>query len=255
MKLRIVLLTILLAAGIQAQEIINGGSAAGSSSSAEADITTGLVHHWAFEAAGSGDVTTVTDAGSGGNNLTCTNTPQWSSTTCAVGSNCIDFAKASSEYCATATSPTLPTGDAFSYSFWFRVDAADSNVFTINNAAAGSELQFYIDASPNLVTGIDGIGNTMTAQGLVTTGYWNHTVMVREKTILLTYINGELFSTRTATGAALDFSTCQVLIAVDPDATCVTSLGNYYDGQMDDFRIYSRALSQVDVQALYALGN
>ena len=52
----------------------------------------------------------------------------------------------------------------------------------------------------------------------------------------------------------LNFSTCQLLIGTDADATCAGSLGNYFDGKIDDLRVYNIGLNQSQVTSLYSNG-
>ena len=244
---------LLMPLGLTAQAILGGGGGGGGGT--VANITDDLVHRWAMEPGTcSGDATSVTDDGSASENLTCTNTPQWTATA-AVGSCAIDFTKASSEHCETATSPTIPTGDNFTWAMWVKPDAVDSCPFVVMDGSGGNELQLLLDASASLNTAFNNVTLSDLAHGAWVAGHWMHLALVREATLLKIYLNGHHYFSRPVTGAALDFSTCQILIGVDADATCNGTLGNYFDGQMDDVRVYSRSLTETDIQALYALGN
>jgi len=122
------------------------------------------------------------------------------------------------------------------------------------DGAGGNEYVVIVIASTGLIqVALNNVSLNLTESGAVATGGWYHIAIVREKFTHFIYLNGRLASTLLS--GAFNFSTCQLLVGVDADGTCNTTLGNYFDGQMDDFRIYSRALTQVDVEALYALGN
>lgn len=248
------LLLLLVCCGLlQGQGIIGiSGSSGGGGGGDTANITDDLLHHYPFEQSSG---TSVTDLGSAAENLALINTPTWSSTTPAVGSFCLDFDRASTEHAETADSPTLPTSGGFTYAVWARPDSNDSTVYVIMDGSGGNEFQLLFDNTDGLNTAFNNTTHSNTEVDTYSTGAWFHFAVVHDGSALFIYLNGRLFATRFVPVATLDFSTCQLLIGVDADATCDTSLGNYFNGQLDDFRIYSRALAAIDIRALYALGN
>ncbi len=270
--MRALLLLLILALPLWAQEISGGGGGAGGGVAEElttacddgetlvaasgvmdcgtlpdidtgSDITTGLVHHWDME----GDCTN--DEGSAAQDLTLNNAPTCLSAGCAVGTNCLDL-NGSDEYGETTTSPTAPTGDV-TYALWFRTEGNDDTILAI---ADPNVTNLYVGGDLGIdVYLVNVIENDVAS--IVTVNTWYHLGVVRKAGTIQIYIDGVAGPVAPATKATLNFSTCQYLIGVDPDGGCEASLGNYFDGQLDDIRIYSRALSAADIAALYALGN
>jgi hypothetical protein len=68
------------------------------------------------------------------------------------------------------------------------------------------------------------------------------------------YINGVRDANSANDSTTLGFSTCQLLIGTDADATCAGSLGNYLDGKIDDLRVYNIGLNDNQISSLYANG-
>jgi hypothetical protein len=82
-------------------------------------------------------------------------------------------------------------------------------------------------------------------------GRWHHLVGVASDTGLKTYLDGvERCSTNN--GAALAYSdTAELVVGRDPDPT----YGYYFDGNIDDVRVYTRVLTPAEIAVLAAGGN
>jgi len=77
---------------------------------------------------------------------------------------------------------------------------------------------------------------------------WQHVAVVYENNLLKLYIDGSFSEQDTILG--LNTSATGGRIA----KVSFSASGEYYKGLIDDVRIYDRALSAAEVQALYQLG-
>jgi hypothetical protein len=95
----------------------------------------------------------------------------------------------------------------------------------------------------------DGAGNweSVAPNGTISVNNWYHLVFIYEGNNGATtlYVNGKVQSTSSTTD--FDFSGVQMGIG----ATFVLTFGSYYDGIVDDFRVYNYPLSATQIQKLY----
>ncbi|MFC1761265.1 LamG-like jellyroll fold domain-containing protein [Planctomycetota bacterium] len=77
-------------------------------------------------------------------------------------------------------------------------------------------------------------------------GLWHHYVVVREKTAVRSWRDAVSEISDTHENNAGSFSKDQMILVGHPSSYFVP-------GAMDDFRLYSRALTQVQIQELYNL--
>lgn len=80
-------------------------------------------------------------------------------------------------------------------------------------------------------------------------GAWKHVVMVHDGTNDKIFMNGVLVNQKSSTGA-LHKTRYPLGIGYDP-----IDNGSFFDGSLDDVRVYNRALSDAEVAALYAAQN
>lgn len=108
-------------------------------------------------------------------------------------------------------------------------------------------------------TGTFGGGFTSTAGGLIAVGTWTHVAMVFDGTQtgdanrLKLYVNGVSQSITFGIGAIPDTASANasnVVLAFSNDAA-----DNYFKGNIDEFRCYTRALTQAEITALWLYPN
>jgi hypothetical protein len=204
---------------------------------------------WRFE---EGSGTTTTDATSNNNDLTLVNTPTW--VTGKFG-NALDFESTNSQYGYVADSASLSITSDLTISAWIKPESTTAaTLFDIAGkwdyisgtahesyllAQYGDEIRMYIEAAANYVT---------TSSANLETGKWYHIVAVYDasETSVIIYVNGiEQGTTVTGTipGGITD-DTDRFHIGAEDSSTTAT---NFYDGIIDDVRVYnySRTLAQV----------
>ncbi len=77
---------------------------------------------------------------------------------------------------------------------------------------------------------------------------WSHVVSTYDGTYQKVYINGVLKDSKSGMGPAISNVSNPLTIGA------LTGGGDYFSGAIDDVRVYNRALSQTEVQSLYATG-
>lgn len=143
-----------------------------------------------------------------------------------------------------ASGVSLPTGD-FTYSAWIKPSAfATSNsIFGAPQASVGGH-ELFIDTDTD--GDIDVIVDNGTlvingTNGLITANTWSHISVTRSGSVVTSYINGVVDKTGTS-ATTLDFAPCGVSIgASHSSTTCSAGFGNYFQGGIDDARIYAYA--------------
>lgn len=157
---------------------------------------------------------------------------------------------------AVRTGTALPTGD-ISISAWVYRNATN-NAHTIVKASPGdgtNELKFAIMASddgtnPNkLRFTVDGT-STYSQTALSSANTWYHVVGVRSGSTVRMYINGKLDPVSGSDGTALNFGSCNLFIGGSPGSGCSATLTEYFNGKIDDLRIYNYALNATQVSQI-----
>lgn len=194
-------------------------------------------------------------ADSSGNDLTLTDA---SSTTYEFGkfANAADLESSSTDYLYVADNTAMSITTDVTISAWIKPES--NTVSTLYNIAGkwdganesyllsqyGDEIRMYIDSSSNYAT---------TNAANLTTGNWYHVVgtySASSRTVTI-FVNGAIFAS-TVTGtipASIGDDAGRFHIGAE-DST--TAASNYYDGIVDDVRLYSKWMSKSDVQKLYS---
>jgi len=173
--------------------------------------------------------------------------PTWTTSGEFNGALDFDLAGTTDDYVSVA-SPNLPTGD-FTYTMWINPDTAAGTLLMAADGAGNNELQLSIDSTDSnrlkifLNTGANDAATTQS----IATSTWTHLAVTRSGSAITIYVNGKQDGTGTDS-ATLDFSTCDLLIGVDADATCTGTLGEYFDGKIDEVKVYTSALTAEQIK-------
>jgi hypothetical protein len=176
----------------------------------------------------------------------------------------LDFVPASSQSVDLGLSiPSLNAKPAATVMGWVNPDAFGSTRSLTEQAigpppgtSGTSRILFNINSTGTLVIGAraaDGGGiNTLTTVAVLATGVWSHIVGVVNVAgdLLQVYINGVLSASTASAFGPVTFSATNSKngrVGADDPGT-----GQFFDGRIEDYRMYDRALSLAEVQTIYA---
>ena len=156
---------------------------------------------------------------------------------------------------ASVNSPSLPTGD-FTYAVWFyhTADSTDYLFASQQSAGAGNEIalrQVSSGSGSNIRFDLDGSTSRCLGNNSASLNTWHHYAVTRSGSTVTGYLDGQQDCTGTD-GDTLDFGSCPFYIGVDDDsATCPGSTySNYWEGLLDDFRVYNYALTAQQIKKI-----
>jgi chitodextrinase len=218
----------------------------GGSTRALASDTVGLVAAYNFD---EGSGATLTDQSGNGNNGTLANGPTW--TTGRYG-GALSFG---------GTNASVSIGDlnaldglvAVTYSAWIRTTATDERhvvnksacTGTTNDGPAELGVNFFTAGKANFVIYKTGGGPnyySVTSAVKVNDGVWHHIAGTYDGSALHLYVDGIDSGSTPAPNITLTSTARGVEIG-----SCASSY--FWNGSIDDLRLYSRALTQAEVQA------
>ena len=193
------------------------------------DITSNLAHWWKFD---EGTGTTAADS-AGSDTATLHGTTAW--TAGMIGANAIAYPSATGSGCSLASSVT--TGTTFTYAawiYWKGAAATYQNLFS-----QGGSSGFWINSSKIdwVFSGLDHRSNTV-----ITANTWHHIAVVCNSSAVTFYLDGVPDGT---TSSAVSFT-------ADGMGADGGNSGEAFNGNHDDVRFYTRALSATDISTLYS---
>jgi parallel beta-helix repeat protein len=153
------------------------------------------------------------------------------------------------DYVEIANSPAL-SSQTQTWEGWVRADRAgayETLATTVPTSGEGLVFKRRNDGTLWFAIGNTGGGEIAMSSTSMATGQWYHIAGTYDGSSLKLYINGVLESTVASTRV---LSTTQPL-RLGRDGTPV----EFFDGQIDEFTVYSRALSATEIAATYAAGN
>jgi hypothetical protein len=226
-----------------------GTTAAKVNTSQNTQLTNGLVGLWSFNGPDLSG-TTAYDRSGQGNNGTLTNGP-----TVYPGKvgQALRF-DGTDDYITVPDSASLDIGTAATFSVWVR-----PTTITFGSGAAKifrkwqsgvEDKQLSLSSGGNICFYLHDTfgGSCLTASSQVTANAWNHIVGRYDGSTAKIYVNGVEVASKAASGDVSD-GTGAFEIGYDPNGPT-----GYFPGQIDESRIYNRALSAAEITALYNLG-
>lgn len=233
---------------VQVAALYNSGAARFGNSStltASSSLASGLVGHWTFD--GKDMVPNVRDVSGRGYNAILHN---YTSTTTAAGKlgQALNFDGTNDDVLVTPTSPTsaglLTTTTTIAV--WIRPNSVSGEHVIYHTgtlwwvAQNGSLLQWRGELG-----GIGGGAGFSTNSGQVRVGEWTHVAFVGTTEGLKIYVDGVLKGSTAGSWLTDSGSTFNRMGSTD---------SRYFDGLMDDLRVYNRELSAAEIKQLYNLG-
>jgi len=156
------------------------------------------------------------------------------------------------DYVNYGNNPAFDITNSITITAWIKVDTFDKSwqaVVTKGDTAWRLQRERETDALHFACTGIDVPGDaygSVRGKRNVNNGKWHYIAGVYDGTKTYQYVDGELDVSASATGS-IDTNGWEVLIGENAEQT-----GREWNGLMDDVRIYSYALSEDEIKALYA---
>lgn len=226
---------------------------------AVSDVTSGIFGWWKLDDGGSGTTpTTAADSSGSGYTGTLTNGPTWTSS--GKINNALTF-NGTSQY-VTLPSAVLPSNNNFTVSLWFKTTS--NGVMISENALAPPG---GTNHDPLLYAGTDGklhggiyTGSTPSfgTSATVNDGNWHLAALTVDTTggTQKLYLDGSIVGSFSGTPEG-PFSNIY-LGTGETDSTWPNSTGTdtyfYFNGTIDDARIYNRVLSALEVRNVYRAG-
>lgn len=142
--------------------------------------------------------------------------------------------------------------DTWSVSAWFKPDSAQDSKIVIKRDDGNPNQNFAIEIFSN---GIIRVNHTISnsfkpvdsPSDSYTDGEWNHVIGTNDGTDIRIYLNGNLIATGSGDGGISDQGASQELRIGEN-----TNNGDDFSGEIDEVRIYNRALGGDEVKALYS---
>ncbi len=207
--------------------------------------------YWPFDASGA---TLAPDASGNAFNASLFNAaPTYSLDVAPIGITNLRsllFTRASSQ----ALQVSRPVQDSFTLCAWFKTTATGPNtphyalmpLFDSQVGGIGNDFGFGIDNAGKLAFGT-GLGDVTVRSPLaVNTGDWTHGCATRNKSngAIAVYVNGSSVVTGTSTAGNTLSGNPNMLIGMGSDG------GNYWNGNMDDLRVYDTVLSSAEILSI-----
>jgi len=204
----------------------------------------GLVSYWPLDDAGATGVADVSGAGNDGSQ---TGTPGNASG--LFGTSAYDFDGSDDAITVPHDeSIEMSDEDAVTVSAWVKKDAMQSGWVAIAQKSDQSyNLQFENGNQPTF-TIYDGDWNIVNSGVSLSNDQWHHIVGTYNGNEARIYVNGTLENTQTVTGTMANASGSPLGIGEN-----LATGGRNLDGSIDELRLYDRALSDAEVQALYGV--
>ena len=153
------------------------------------------------------------------------------------------------------------TGSSMSIAFWFRandfgthdarfiskaIGQADADHFWMVSTLNGSTLRFRLKSDGSTT-------NLVSSAGLLTTNTWTHVAAVYTGTEMQLFVNGNEVASAVKTGIIDSDPLVDAAIGNQPEN--VSGGSRPFDGNIDEFRIYGRALSPNEILTVMTAGN
>jgi hypothetical protein len=205
-----------------------------------ADITTGLIGHWAFE---EGNGVTTADLSGNGNTGTLTNSPSWVSG--QIGNYALNFDGV--DDAVSTASDFISTTDG-TYSAWIYARSEGKNLlgFIVTNGAA-SQFGFGLCAPRTIgFTSNNSTNDACGVSGSISYNTWYFVTATRNASgVANLYVNGVLSGVADQNSGTPQAGSTNVHIGNSIFSS------RSWDGYIDNVRIYNRVLSASDVLELY----
>jgi len=224
-------------------------------------LDSGLVGHWTFD--GPDMISNVADVSGQENHGTVEGQ---TSTTTAIGKlgQALEF-DGSDDYVDVGAPSDVNWGSGDgSVSAWVKTSADFSSVYgvvVINGAGQGGQKSYVLHLSgaevnyPRFDIDDNSSLKKVVGDAAINDGEWHHLVGVRDANFLRLYVDGVAMTPTDITGFGDVDDTEGLTFGATNNGEGGRGNGQWFDGLIDEVRIYNRALSAEEVTQLYRLGN
>ncbi len=203
------------------------------------DVTNGIVGYWKFN---EGSGTTTADSSGNNNTGTLTNGPTWV-TPGKVGAAALAFNAANLQAVNVNNSASLNVTSGITIASWINVTNWGGNRRILQKG--NSDNQYRLLAENGVFKfDLSGVGTLTNA--LPATNTWIHIAATWNGSTMIIYTNGVQQSSLAATGTIA--TTTDPLAIAKKNGSTVN--GDFFDGKLDDVRVYNRALSAAEVNTI-----
>ncbi len=225
----------------------------------QADIRTGLVAWWRMNEASSGACAgaTVVDSTRNANTGTCNSSPTYVAG--RIGPGALNF-DGVNDYVSISNSSSI-TPSYITVSFWFKLNAlttttvsggaSTSSMYVLgkaNNTATDDAYVVYKSSGHLLYFHVKSYLNAAVSTTSLSAGSWYFFTGTYDGANIKTYLNGVLEGTTGYAGGTIAYDSTALTIGRRYTASGYNA---YFNGIIDELRIYSRALTDADVLQLY----
>jgi hypothetical protein len=142
----------------------------------------------------------------------------------------------------------MPTGD-FTASAWVNLTSTTAwqNVMEMLDPI-GTGWELDLEPGGQLTLWTNGLLR-FTTTAAVPLNTWIYLTLRRQSSTWQVFINGVAQPQTATDGTVFAFGSCPFYIGVDADTGCTGALNGYLYGRVDEVRVYSRALSETEIQA------
>ncbi|KKP84865.1 MAG: MSHA biogenesis protein MshQ, partial [Candidatus Moranbacteria bacterium GW2011_GWF2_35_54] len=146
-----------------------------------------------------------------------------------------------------STNVTLPAYPIFTYSSWVKISSAPASTYVIIGPKDGADPDFKIYSDRRLLLQSSGIGTVGWSTGVVPLNEWTHVAVFCDASNkkYTFYINGQLSGSGTYAGDYF-ITTSKLEIG-----SRYLGASSFFNGNIDETRIYNRALSPDEIKQLY----
>ncbi|MHC4462693.1 MAG: LamG-like jellyroll fold domain-containing protein [Planctomycetota bacterium] len=195
-----------------------------------------LLGWWKFD---EGSGTTARDSSGKGNDGTLQGNPQWVAG--KIG-GALEF-DGNGDYVDCGASLAFNINTNITVTCWIKVHQLDKSWQAIVGQGDNSWRLHRSSSSNNIAWGTNGLSpKDLTGSVNVNDGQWHHIAGVYDGTQKRLYMDGNLDASSSSTGN-INNSSYNVNIGENAQAT-----GRYWDGLIDDVRVYNRVLTQEEIQ-------
>ena len=157
------------------------------------------------------------------------------------------------DYIRVLDDDSLDITDHFSVSFFIKTPLSQTGYFfTKHKASVDGDGSWFLELQPNNTIMFEStpFSDYSVITGPITVGTWNHVAFTFDHGTdnWNTYVNGQLTGTGTR---AFSIGNTAIDLIFGAHMNNSGGIYNFYEGELDDIRIYNRALSEAEITALY----